>query len=295
LNSYASQEFSTRIALDLQMSEEGNINPELFIPFNWDHNWYSGISFKSSNLLTHGELDGFSDSKLSTSISERAIQLNIINFEDNYKEIEYSIGASISETSIDKSEFGYFYFNNGVIDEFVAFDNTIEINVTGLSVHADVFFSNSRKSSKYRISGELTPSNTLKVQQNTYFKPIVPTGANNHSSGTQSVAYTLKFESNHNVNSLFKAGINMKYEVLPLQYELQQLATTADSFQKIVIDTKETSTEIELRIVFNHEVVDGLHPVIGISSVNATIKDQISGQSESNTATLFTIGFTGLF
>lgn len=294
-NAYSSESINSRIALDLHLGEEGNINPEFFFPVNWANHWYSGISFKNSNQLTQRELDGFSDSKLSTGINERSIQLNIINYEDSYKGFEYSVGTSVSETSIDKSEFGYFYFNNGVIDEFVAFDNTIEIDVTGLSIHGDVLFINSEKTSRYRISAELSPSNTLKVQQETSFKPIVPATGHNNSSETQGLAYALKFESSHNVNSIFKAGINIKYEVLPLKYDLKVLATTADSFQNAVIDTEETSTEIGLRIVFNHELVAGLHPVIGISSENKTIKDQISGQSESNTETLYSIGFTGEF
>lgn len=294
-NIYASQESSTRVTLDLNIGEEGNINPEFFFPLNWADHWYSGISFKNSNQLSQRELAGFSDSKLSTGINERSIQLNIINFEDSYKRFEYSIGTSISETSIDKSEFGYFYFNNGMIDEFVAFDNTIEIDVTGLSIHGDVLFINSKKTSKYRISAELSPNNTLKVQQETSFKPIVPATGHNSSAETQGLAYALKFESSHNVNSIFKAGINIKYEVLPLKYDLKVLATTADSFQSAVIDTEETSTEIGLRIVFNHELVAGLHPVIGISSENKAIKDKISGQSENNTETLYSIGFTGEF
>ena len=294
-NIYASQESTTRVTLDLNIGEEGNINPKFFFPLNWADHWYSGISFKNSNQLAQREIDGFSDSKLSTGINERNIQLNIINYEDSYKGLKYSVGTSVSETSIDKSEFGYFYFNNGVIDEFVAFDNTIEIDVTGLSIHGDVFFNNSKKTSRYRISAELSPSNTLKVQQETSFKPIVPTTGHNSSSETQNLAYALKFESSHDVNSIFKAGINIKYEVLPLKYDLKVLATTADSFQSAVIDTEETSTKIGLRIVFNHELVAGLHPVIGISSENKAIKDKISGQSENNTETLYSIGFTGEF
>ena len=294
-SAYSSENINNRIAIDLHLGKEGNINPEFFFPLNWTDHWYSGISFKNSNQLAQRELDGFSDSKLSTGINERSIQLNVINYEDSYKGFKYSIGTSISETSIDKSEFGYFYFNNGVIDEFVAFDNTIEIDVAGLSIHGDVFFNNSKKTSRYRISAELSPSNTLKVQQETSFKPIVPATGHNNSSETQGLAYALKFESSHDVNSIFKAGINIKYEVLPLKYDLKVLATTADSFQSAVIDTEETSTKIGLRIVFNHELVAGLHPVIGISSENKAIKDKISGQSENNTETLYSIGFTGEF
>ena len=80
-NTYASQESNNRITFDLNVGEEGNINPEIHVPIYWGPDLFSEIYFKSTNELSQSSLDGFSDGKVGISIAEEALQLNILCME----------------------------------------------------------------------------------------------------------------------------------------------------------------------------------------------------------------------
>ena len=294
-NVLANEETADRFSFDLQMDEEGTLNPETFVPLYWSKNWFSGVGFTSSAQLTQDTLAGFSDSKLGTSIDQRVLRLNLISHQASSKSFSYSVGGDYQMTSIDKAEFGYFHLNNGVVDDYVAFDNTIEIEVSGLSLRGDLTLGQTSDQHLYRVSAIVSPGSSLTVNQDTNFKPIVSSSGTGSSSKSQALSYVFQFETRHRVSDLFSVGLDLQYEVLPLEYDLQILSATANSFESATIDTTETTTRVGLRFIFNYPLVDGLYPVLGISSEDVEMKDNASGGSVSESQVLTSIGFTGNF
>ena len=294
-NVLANEETADRFSFDLQMGEEGSLNPETFVPLYWDDNWFSGVGFTNSTQLTQGTVPGFTDSKLGTSISKRVLRLNLISHQTNNDGYSYSIGGDYQMMTIDKTEFGYFYLNNGLIDDYVAFDNSIEIEMSGLSLRGDFTLGQSSDKHLYRLSTIVSPGSTLNVDQDTSFTPIIPTSGVGTSSKSQALSYMLQFETRHRLSEFFSVGLNLQYEVLPLEYDLQVLSATATSFQDATIDNTEITTRVGLRFVFNYPLVDGLFPVLGVTSEDVEVEDNLNGGSVSESQTLISVGFTGSF
>ncbi len=292
---HANPETSDRFRLDLRMDDNGNLNPESFTPIYWSRHWFSGLGFKENTLLSQDTLDGFDDSKFGTSIDESVLRLNLVSYRSGNESFHYSIGGDYQRTSIDKVEFGYFHLNNGVIDDYIAFDNKVEIEVAGFSMRGDITWGLPSDQSRYRFSAILSPGNSLDVSQNTDFKPIVSTSGIGSNSNSQDINYFLQFETRHRLSNSISIGLDLQYEVLPLNYDAQILSPTVDSFQTITIDNTETTTRVGLRLFFNYPLVNGLYPVIGIANEDVATEDNANGGTTTESQKIVTIGFSGQF
>lgn len=284
-----------RLVLDLAVDDDSNINPDLFIPIPWSQNWFSGLGYRNSSFQEQSTLNGFSESKLSTAIKEQVVRVNIISYQVNNGNFSYSIGGDYGQTSIDKVEFGYFHLDNGVIDDFVAFDNNIEIEVTGLSLRGDLTYGKSADNNSIRLTAIVSPGNTLDVKQSTDIKPIVPVTGQGSSSKSQDLGYNLHLATNHKLGSFLSVGLDLQYNVLPLNYDVKVLASTADSFIDSTVDTTQTTTRVGLRFIFNYPITGNLYPVLGITSEDVKTKDNLSGGESSFSQTLTTVGLTARF
>ena len=294
---YAGDDVSSeRLRFDLNMGDDNNLNPDLFIPVYWQANWFSGLGFSQNSSFSSEVLAGFSDSKSGTSVNEDVVRLNILSYRTNNVDLNYSVGGDYQLRSIEKAEFGYFYLNNGTIDDYVAFDNKIDIEVTGISLRGDVTFGNRSDTNQFRISTIVSPSSNLDVEQKTDFKPIVATSGTGDSSKSQDLSYLLSVDSNHklweNINLRFFA----QYESLPLEYDLKVLASTATSFQQTTIDVTEVTTRIGLRFVFTKlPIAEGLYAAVGFSTEDVETTNNAGAGSESSSDSLISIGFAGQF
>ncbi len=292
--SFANEKQSDRFNLDLNSDEDGNVNPGTFIPYYWGNNWFSGIGFSSSSQLAQDTLDGFSDSRLGTNVEQQQISINLLSYESISGALSYSIGGDYNVINIDRTEFGYLYLNNGVIDDYVAFDNLTEIEVKGLAVRGDITWGNIDENA-IRFGWVISPSSTLDVDQDTAFKPIITNSATGSSSKSQDLGYDLKILTRHRISSSFSLGLQLRYQVLPLEYDIKVLASTADSFQEETIDTNETTTSIGVRFIIDDAISTGLDLVIGFSNEKLKAKDNISGLTSSEDSSIFSVGFTSNF
>ena len=293
---YANEKTSSeRLRFDLNMDDDNNLNPDMFVPKYWQANWFSGLGFSQNSSFSNDVLAGFSDSKYASNVNEDVVRLNILSYRTNEVGLNYSIGGDYQFRSIDKIEFGYFRLNNGTIDDYVAFDNNIEIEVTGLSLRGDVTFGN-RDSNQFRVSAIVSPSSKLDVKQTTNFKPIVTTSGTGSSSKSQDLSYVLSLDYTHKVSENIDLRLFAHYESLPLEYDLKVLASTATSFDKTTIDVTEVTTEVGFRLVFiNLPISDGLYPALGFSSEKFKATNNIGAGSKSTSDSLISIGFAGAF
>lgn len=297
LSAHASNnvQIADRLVLDLAVDDDSNINPDLFIPIPWSQNWFSGLGYRDSSFQEQSTLNNFSESKLSTGIKEQVVRVNIISYQVNNGNFSYSIGGDYGQTSIDKVEFGYFHLDNGVIDDFVAFDNNIEIEVTGFSLRGDLTYGKASDNNSIRLTAIVSPGNTLDVNQSTNIKPIVPVTGQGSSSKPQDLGYNLRLATNHKLGNYLSVGLDLQYNVLPLNYDVKVLASTADSFVDSTVDTTQTTTQVGLRFIFNYPIAGNLYPVLGITSEEIKTEDNLNGGESSFSQTLTTVGFTARF
>ena len=142
----------------------------------------------------------------------------------------------------------------------------------------------------------LAPSNTLDVEQETVFKPIVPETGTSSSSTSQDVGYALKLDSRFRVFPIMNIGLEAGYELLPLKYDVAVLdPNTLNSFTTARVDVHEITTRIGMRFIFRYETVSNLYPVIGVFNRKVEVEDQVNGFTESSSDTFYTFGITGEF
>jgi hypothetical protein len=294
---YAGEDVSSeRLRFDLNMGDDNNLNPDLFIPVYWRANFFSGLGFSQNSSFSSEVLAGFSDSKIGTSVNEDIVRLNILSYRTNNVDLNYSVGGDYQLRSIKKMEFGYFYLNNGTIDDHIAFDNKIDIEVAGFSVRGDVTCGNRSDTHQFRISTIVSPSSNLDVEQKTDFKPIVTTSGTGDSSKSQDLGYLLSFESKHRFWESINLRFFFQYESLPMEYDLKVLASTATSFQQATIDVTEVTTRFGMRFVFTSlPIADGLYAAVGLSTEDVKTTNNVGPGSESSSDSLVSVGFAGQF
>lgn len=294
-HTYADEKQSDRFNLDLNSDEDGNTNPNLFLPYYWNSSWFSGVGFSNSSRLTQGTLTGFSDSRQGTIVEQQQLSINLLSFESVSGGLTYSVGGNYRITNIDRTEFGYLYLNNGSIDDYIAFDNLTEIAVSGLALRGDITWGSVDDDNSIRLGWVISPGDTLDVDQDTTFKPIITNSATGSSSKTQDLGYDLKLQTRHRMTDKFSIGLQLQYQVLPLEYDIKVLASTADSFQEATIDTTETTISNGIRFIFDDAISNGLDLVIGFSNEKVDVKDNVSGFTSDEDQSIFSLGFTSNF
>ena len=285
-----------RLKFNLNMDEDNDLHPELIAPVSWSANLYSSIGFSQGSYFSNDVLDGFSDSKYGTIVEEDVIRFNILSHRSNNVALNYSIGGDYQYRSIEKFEFGYFYLNNGPIDDYVAFDNKIDIKVTGFAIRSDVTLGNRSDKSQFKISAIISPNNQLTVDQKTDFKPIVASAGVENSAMYQDLSYVLALDFAHNLTESIDLRVFTNYESLPLKYNLKVLASTAINFEPAAIDVTQVTTTVGFTLVFKKiSIFPELYPTLGYKIEEMETLNNIGAGSDSRSNSLFSIGFTGGF
>ena len=294
---YAAPSINDRFTFDLVQDESGSINPSTFIPIAWTDNWFSGFGYSQTKITIQDTIEGFSESRVSTSTTDRRTRLNVISYQNRISDkLSYSIGADYDFSEIKKTEFGYFRLVSGTIDDYIAFDNDVNIDVSGVDLRGDLTWGRKPDFALVRLSMILAPSNTLDVEQSTNIKPLVPTTGTSTSSVSQDFGYLFKLDSRFRVFPLLNIGVEAGYELLPLAYDVAVLdPNTLNSFTTARVDVHEKTTRVGMRFIFLYETVGNLYPVIGIFNRKLEVEDQVNGYTESTSDIFYSFGITGEF
>lgn len=291
-----------RTELSFTQDTEGNLNPELFIPFYYgsDEKFFSGVGYSSKNFKEVENITGFSDSKNALISEQKELRLSYINYQLPYQNFTLSLGIESRFFAIKNNEFGYIHdagdvFGNGS-DYYIAFDNEVELDIQRHSIHADITmpfgtFVNSR------FGASIAPLSSLKVKQNTLFKPLVNNNASSSSTTSQNLAYMLNFELQTNTTSFADIVFFGSYDYQPIEYTIAQLDYDGTNylFKDATIETNEITTRLGAKIVFDYEILTLLRPSIGYISEKLTRENEIQNRSTTTTTSLFSIGFEKRF
>lgn len=293
----AENSVNDRFVFDLVQGDSGAVNPSLFIPIAWNENWFSGLGYRQTKTSTQDSITGFADSKVSTSTTDRRSRLNFISYQNKISDsLSYSLGADYDFSQIKKSEFGYFHLVSGTVDDYVAFDNNVDIDVSGIDIRGDLTWGRKTDFALVRLGMILAPSNTLDVEQSTDVKPLVPTTGTSTSSVKQDLGYLLRLETRFRIFPILNIGLEAGYELLPLKYDVAVLdPNTLNSFATARVDVHEQTTRVGIRFIFQYETVGELYPVVGIFNQEVETEDQVNGFTESTSDTFYTFGITGAF
>ncbi len=297
LQATAEYNIDDRFVFDLVQGDSDSVNPSTFIPIAWNEHWFSGFGYSQIKTITQDTITGFEDSKVSNSTTDRRTRVNFISYQHSINnKLSYSLGADYEFSQINKTEFGYFRLVSGSIDDYIAFDNRVDIDVNGIDIRGDLTWGKKSDFALVRLSMIFAPSNTLDVDQSTDFKPLVPTTGTSTSSVKQDPGYLLRLESRFRVFPILNIGLEAGYELLPLKYDVAVLdPTTLNSFTTTRIDVHEMTTRVGIRFIFQYETVGKLYPVIGFFNRQVKEEDQANGFSESTSDNFYTLGITGAF
>lgn len=295
--SHADNYVNDRFSFDLVQDDSGTVNPSVFLPIAWNENWFSGLGYHQSKITTQDSISGFPDSKVSTSSTDKRMRLNFISYQNRINDDwSYSLGADYDFSQIKKSEFGYFHLVTSTVDDYVAFDNNVDIDVSGIDLRGDITWGSKSDFALVRLGMILAPSNKLDIEQTTDVKPIVPTTGTSTSTTSQDLGYQLRLESRFRVLPLLNIGLVAGYELLPLKYDVAILdPSTLNSFTTARVDVHEKTMRLGIRFIFEYETVEKLYPVIGFFNQDIDVEDQGNGSTVSSSDTFVTLGITGAF
>jgi hypothetical protein len=281
--------------INLEQDSDGNFHPNIFIPINWDKNSYSGLGYSSTTSKDISVLDGFANSKNGIITTTNDIFFRWVG----YRFDNISAAFQSNFTKIQKNEFGYIHdsenlFGNGT-NYYVAFDNDIQIDMVKTGFYVD--YTKKISDILFRVSSTLTPSTSLKVKQNTLFKPLVLNNGTSSSTTSQDFAYSLKLETYYDTNMFFKLGFEYSYDYMPIKYDIAQLATSNGNyiFEQNNIDTDQITTKYLGKIYFDKKLISELIPSIGFGNKKIKTKDNKSSSSSTKDENIFTIGFEKRF
>ncbi|MDH4191500.1 MAG: hypothetical protein OEW21_15020 [Betaproteobacteria bacterium] len=288
---------NSRLSVEFHRDADGKLSPSTFLPLTWAENWFSGIGFRDSTEYSTDKIAGIPESRFATTLDDRRLRLNLISYVQRTQRLEYSAGADLQRIDIEKNEFGYFHLvlPAPAINDWIAFDNRVKIADTALALRGDVTLGEAETSPYLlRLGAHFTPSRSLKVTQETEFQPLLATPGRHSASLAQKPTWELALDARLRVNERVSVGLDARYEMLPLKYEVAQLRAALDGFDIATIDTTETTTRLAAKLVFRLPGMS-LNPLIGYARESVKQKDNLGGASTETRRNLVILGVTGMF
>ncbi|MEA2016871.1 MAG: hypothetical protein U9N59_00355 [Campylobacterota bacterium] len=285
----------TLTQINFEQDNDGNFNPNIFVPINWNNDYYSGIGYASSTSKDIKKLNNFEDSKNGAVSTKSDTTINWIT----KKISNYSIGIQTNIQKINNNEFGYIHDTTNTFgkgdDYWIAFDNDIELDILKTSIYAD--YSKNLDDIFLRVSTTISPSTKIDVKQSTLFKPLVSDIGSSSSSTSQDLSYSFMLEGYYDTNSFINLGLEYSYDFNPLKYDIAQLSYENSNylFKTATIDTDETTTKYIAKIYFDKKVLGDLNPSIGFGKISTKIKDNNSNDTTIEDSNIISIGFEKRF
>lgn len=287
----------TGTSISLIQDENGKINPEIDIPIiSWSDNYFSGIGYYKTGTITKDTVEGFSDSKIGTTVETSNLKLNVLSFVTKLNSgVDLLLGYHYKVIDRDTNEFGYIHDTDSVFgagNEWNSFDNEIEMKVKSHTI-ATVVGKKIGSNTYLKLNFNITPSSSMSLKQNTMFKPITSTDGASSGTKEQKLSYNYALDFSQKFGSL-TLNINYSYDLLPLKYDLAQLARDPDDNTKFIFKTSEIDSEVEtirshIKLIFPHNIVGTLHPSIGTGTIKekTTIKGGTSTSEDTKEVFLF--------
>lgn len=288
--------------ISFNMDEDGNLNPNFFIPvyYGSSKQFYTAVGYSSTNSQKVEVLDKFNDSKNAFISSSKDLTLNYITYKSSLLGYAVSVGIESSFSDVKNNEFGYIhdsndFFGNGT-DYYISFDNDLKLDIKRHAITADIIIPLGKHFSS-RLFTSISPYTTIGVKQSTIFKPLVNETGTSSSSTVQDLAYTFRYDGLIKTGTFVDIAVVASYDNQPLKYNIAQISQSNGNynFETNIIDTNEITTRVIGKILLNIEVLGGLNPSIGYGIEKIDRKNNITDETISTDKTFFTIGFEKMF
>jgi hypothetical protein len=298
-NINADEQQQTLTEISFSQDDEGNLNPDIFIPIYYtdSKSLYSGIGYSSSNKKDIKKLDSFSNSKNALVSSTKKLSINYISYQGSI--LFFGIKSEFIDAK--NSEFGYIHdsdnlFENGT-DYYISYDNDIELDIKRHGIAMGAKFNIVDSILPSRFSSNIYPYTSIGVKQKTIFKPLVKETGTSSSSSLQDLSYDLKYEIYTNFNSWIDFGVAAQYSYQPIKYDIAQLKKVDNSYKfiKNEIDEVVTTKVYTAKIIFNKKILGGLNPYVGVSKTYTATKDRKKDKTTYSNKKLVLVGIEKKF
>ena len=296
-NSLAVDSTNSRLTVEVQNDQNGNYSPNVLVPISWSEHWFSSASYIDSTQFTTTTLTGFSQSKDGTTVDDRRTGLNILSYTNGNEGFQYSIGLNYQEIAINKEEFGYFHLvlTNPATNSWVAFDNQVQIKSTEWALRGDVTFKSDTGSNyMFRIGAIVAPVSSMSVSQQTDFQPIVASTGTSNSNGKQDTYWQLDLDARYRITDWLSFGVDGRYEVLPMKYQIAQLSTSLNGFTYANENVVETTSRLGAKLIYI-DPNQTLNPYLGIATESVSDQDSLAGATTTTNQSSMILGLIGSF
>ncbi len=289
--------------LDLSMEigiDNGSNNPTFFIPMYWSDNWYSGIGYKtSSTYLVDAQETLTGKGKLVTGTSSESLDINVLSYQRNYNNSNYSVGLTTNFETDTYVTSGYVH--NKVSDEVVAFDGLQTFESIGLGIYADYTIRNIYDFFSLRIGTTITPLILLNFDETQSKVPSIEEQAQLVSSSFQDVQYDLFISMQFDVSSFLEIIANFSYEYIPISSDALGIDISDVNnqyFTESNFSYRASTTDMNIKFLLPKFNFSGIKPAFGVGKryFRSTISSS-SGLSEENNSddNYFIIGMNKSF
>ena len=273
----------------------GNIVPSANVPIYWGERFYSALGFNIFNTSESEKLSGFSESRNAINTKEMVLTLSPIGYRDTFSVFRYYLTLNYSYNKTDRTEFGYMHMPAYLGGDWVAFENDVAFDIHSVYLEAAIEYRTGGFLAK--LTGKASPWQYMNLKQNTMMKPIVADDADfKTTSSGGGLSYGLSAEAGYKINRYIGIKADLKYEFLPLKYDLELLNYDAGS-SAFYFEQEEVEEENRKIIYGAHlfiPIVDtaGLSPSIGYEIQEIYVKDKSTGSSSGSIEGLFKFGLT---
>lgn len=262
-----------RTKLDVNYDDEKRLHPNIFIPIFWSDNIFSAIEYRT----------GFKkevESAKTTRTHHQVGKIHLLNYQVN----DYVFALGYGNEIFNKEQKGYLLKDSTRTD----YINKIDITYTSFFGKIDITKESLTPWLDSRFGLLILPSPKLKVEQDTQYSNTYVNGKGN-SEKTTVLMYEITLDTKTKSGSFIDVGLDLKYQRLPLKFDLQLSNGATKNF-----DEEEKILYSTLKLYLNTPI-SGLTPHIGYENKRIDSTDNKSGKSSSETENTYIFGFDKKF
>jgi len=285
-----------RLEVALERSDEGNINPRLYLPLYWNNHLSSAIGFTSGRETIFSELSPeVAPSNSVLSYTYQSFKLDLLNYTNTLGEGSYTLGLSVNLRYIDITQFSY--YNYQLEGESNKRTGVLDIpsyhKVYDLGLYADYSLTNIWDILSIRVGTYLYPLSYLHYEEtmNAYPESIIT----NHIEGSnlQEIQYSIFTDLLIQTGWWTDVSMHFQYGYTSVTSKTLQYNDSVHDF--VATDTYLGGAEIQgdLKLLINRFGTGGIKPMIGVSY--AKREDNTLDEEKSSEGIYFLIGMEKKF
>ncbi|MEA2099978.1 MAG: hypothetical protein U9P72_07600 [Campylobacterota bacterium] len=269
--------YKLELTKTLDSNAKEQYHPDLVLPWSWNQNFASTISYRSGELNDDRLTDSLS---IDEKIKHQRLKLDVLNYVTHIDDASYSIGLGWTYDDFKKNQVG----SDNHLTKNYEYKNSIDIEAKGFYLKAQTIQKFSWIDMKlYAIA---VPLYDIDVVQKTTVTGDENMTLESQTASSGDLNLEIDMELMSKFNNYVDLGININYRMLPLDYDLE----TNKGF--VNIDIVEHIMKMKASLYFNFEILSGWMPVISYSkettSTNgSSVDDRVEKKAYLGVSTRF--------